>query len=609
VAKLISTGAVVVLLCVLACDASARVDLATNGRGDQVVLHQVLAQFSRPLFAGIRSAGAARFGAFVPLPPALGIGPRGAVVDDAGGAVVGWGTTDGSYEGPGAVMAALRPAGGEIGAPVQLEARRPSSLAVAGNSRGDALVAWNSSAAIQYAFRAAGGGFESTKAVPGVTGSVVGAALDPDGSATLVWSSYDSNRGIYVVYTSTRPLGGEFAAPHEVTGVSPSYGLTFAAARNGRALLAWPAARSVMAAERPPGGDFGAPFTAVPAGPAVSVKGLAVAPSGAAAIAFGRYPVRLTARNPDGAFLPSQRVGAGPEYFNPVSVAVDDAGDAAAAWGEPDRAVRAAYRGALESGWRRLALTPPQPLFGSLLDMPAAVAVSDSGRATAAWEETDGARVRTFVRQLSTAGAAKKRQMNVLPSYVREGPRGNCRPQGARIVRRTRTSTVFVDHGEPFGCLLARGAWVWLRDNENYWVQSVSRVAVAGGLVAYAEDLAGHGVQLSTLVVRDLRDPYSGVRRDASAATTETGEVAAIELKANGAVAWISCPTFDAPVSLTRTCQRRGGDRKQVWVLTTRTRKPRLVDHGRQIDPRSFRLSGNRLTWRHGGTLRHARLR
>jgi hypothetical protein len=605
-AKLISSAAVIVLMSAFATEASARVDLASNPRGDQVVLHQVLEQTYRPLFAGLRDAGAPRFGAFVPLPPALGIGPRGAVVDDTGGAVVGWGTTDGGYDGAGAVMIALRPPGGEVGAPVQLDATRPNSLSVAGNARGDALVAWSGPGGLRYAFRPAGGALAAVRPVPDAAGYLYGATLDPDGTAVLVWSRYDVTRGTYLVYTSTRPPDGEFGTPHELPGVTPPYGLTFAAARNGRALLAWHDGRSTMLLERPPGGEFGAPFAAAPS---ESIIGLAIAPSGAAAIAFGHYQVRLAARRPGGTFDPSQRVGSGPEVSNPISVAVDDAGDAAAAWGEPNGAVRAAYRGALGSTWRRFVLTRPQPLFGSPVDMPAAVAVSESGRATAAWEATDGAQVRTFVRDFSAAGAAKMRQANAVPSYLRQGPRRTCRPRGARIVRHTRASTVFVDHGEAFGCLLSRGVWVWLKDDENYWVQSPARVALAGGLIAYAEDLAGHGVQSSSLVVRDLRDPRSGVHRDAPAASTETGEVAAVELRANGAVAWISCPTPDVPLGLTRACQRRGGDKKQVWVLTTSTRKPRLVDHGRQIDPRSFRLSGDRLTWRHGHAPRHARLR
>jgi hypothetical protein len=611
VPKLICTVAVVVLLCGVAGDASARVDLAANARGDQVLLHQVLQQTYRPLFAGLRDAGAERFGGFAPLPPALGIGPRGAVVDDGGGAVVGWGTTDGGYEGAGAVMVAVRRPGGAFAAPVQLDGARPSSLSVAGNARGDALVAWSGpGGALRYAFRPANGTLQAARPVPDAPGaSVVGATLDADGTATLAWSRYDPARGIYVLYASTRPPDGDFGAPREISGVTPSYGLAFAAASDGRALLAWPKGRSVMAAERPPGGDFGPPFAAIASAPATAVKGLAIAPSGAAAIAFGQTGVRLTARRAGGAFAPSQRVGSVPYFYSPASVAVDDGGDAAAAWGEPDRGVRAAYRGALEGAWRRFVLTPPQPLFGLPIEMPAAVAVSDAGRATAAWEETDGAQVRTFVRDLGTTAAATRRQANVVPSYVRQGPRASCSPRGARILRRTRTSTVFLDHGEAYGCLLARGAWVWLRDNENYWLQSPARVATAGGLMAYAEDLAGHGVELSTLVVRDLRDPESGVHRDASAASGATGEVAAVELRASGAVAWISCPTPDVPLGITRSCQHRGGDRKQVWVLTTRTRKPRLVDHGRQIDPRSFRLSGDRLTWRHGRALHHARLR
>jgi hypothetical protein len=604
VRRWVFVAAVVALLCLSRGDAAANVSIATNPRGDQVILHQVLGQFSRPLFGGVRDADGP-FGAFVALPPAQGIGPRGAAVDDAGGAVAAWGTTNGAYEGAGAVMAAVRPPGGKLGPPVELEARRPRLFAVAGNSRGDAIVVWNSSAAIQYAFRPAGGGFEPVAAVPGVVGGVVGAALDSDGTATIAWSRYDASRGFYAISTSTRAPSGEFAPPREVPAVTPPLGVVFAAAPNGRALLAWPQGSSTMVSERPPGGDFGVPFAA---GPSESIAALAVAPSGAAAIELGSGHVGLTTRRPGESFSPVEQLGTAAQGYPSGSVAVDDAGDAAAAWGGPDRSVRAAYRGALESTWRRFVLTPSQPLFGMPLVQPAAVAVADSGRATAAWEETDGARVRTFVRDLDSAGAPARQQVNVVPSYVRLRPRANCE-SGVRVVRRTRTSTVFVDRGEAYGCLFAIGGWVWLKDDENYWVQSPRRVALAGALMAYAEDLVGHGVQSSTLVVRDLRDPEGGVRRDVPAASTEAGEVAAVRLRGNGAVAWISCPASEVPLGLSRACQQRGGDRKQVWVLSTRTRRPRLADSGRQIDPRSFRLRGERLTWRHGKRLRHAVLR
>jgi hypothetical protein len=242
------------------------------------------------------------------------------------------------------------------------------------------------------------------------------------------------------------------------------------------------------------------------------------------------------------------------------------------------------------------------------------VVVDDSGRATAAWEETNGATVRTYTRDFDQGGISQGVPASSVPSYISEAPPAACRPGDAQVAQASALSTVFVQHNSVYGCLLARGVPVGLSggydDGVSYEPQSPKRMALAGALLAYAADYGGHSFESSALIVTDLRDPAGGVSRGWGIATTESAELAAIRLRANGAVAWIGCATDQAPYgALNDSCQHRGGDRKEVWVWPVRRRKPSLVDRGRIIDPRSFHLRGSKLTWRHGPKLRHARLR
>src|SRR3954453_23095120 len=83
------TVAVLALLGGAAGRADAATQIATNPAGDQVLLHQVLGQQSRALYAGVRPAG----GNFSPLSgiaPPPGFFTADARVDDAGGSVASW---------------------------------------------------------------------------------------------------------------------------------------------------------------------------------------------------------------------------------------------------------------------------------------------------------------------------------------------------------------------------------------------------------------------------------------------------------------------------------------------------------------------------------------
>ena len=78
----------------------------------------------------------------------------------------------------------------------------------------------------------------------------------------------------------------------------------------------------------------------------------------------------------------------------------------------------------------------------------------------------------------------------------------------------------------------------------------------------------------------------------------------------NGSVAWIGCTAPGGP-SFGRVERCRRGDHARKWVFELRAghEERRQLDTGRSIDPASLRLSGDRLTWRHGKARRHSTLR
>jgi hypothetical protein len=238
--------------------------------------------------------------------------------------------------------------------------------------------------------------------------------------------------------------------------------------------------------------------------------------------------------------------------------------------------------------------------------------MDDTGRATTAWEESDGATVRTFTRDFDGSGAAAATEFDPQPTYRQDRPASACRPRGTRVVRSSEQSTVFVRRGSRFACLLGRGVPVLLFGDRLFPRRTI---ALAGPLVAYAYDFTGENEptdefpQQTQLVVRDLRDEVSGVNRRAYVEDARTGELAATRLRADGAVAWISCPSNQSAYGrLSPACERPGGRLKHVWALDSTLDEPRRLDAGRRIDPHSLTLSGSELTWRRRGRLHRAQL-
>jgi hypothetical protein len=610
------TAAITTLLAIGAASAQGATQIATNPAGDQVLFHQVLGQRARSLYATVRHAGGG-FGSVQQVAPAPGepaVFKPEATVDDGGGIVAMWGTYDPLYTASlysTTASVAVGASDGTFGAPTELFSGSAGTTKIASNARGDTIVGFaGQGQPAHYVYRAAGGQFGDPAPLPG-SGSLAGVAVDADGAALAVWDRDGQ------VEQATRAPGGDFGPVSALTGVPRNHGaLTFAAARNGRALIVFAEGRrTVRVIERPPGGSFGEPFTVAKAkkGDRIPIA-VAVAPSGAAAVGYAdsHRHAWLRARDAGGPFTAPRSIGVdGPR------IAVNDSGDAAAVWDERAHVVHALYRRRGASRFRGpRTLAPPRPFApGVGLDGDASLhpslALEGSGRATAVWEQWDGVTVSAVARDFDGSAAAPPVVVDSLPSFVREGPKSTCLPaDGGAIVRRSAQSTVLLgDFQDRLGCLLARGKPVSLAPYEGETMQPKRTIVLAGPLVGYGLDFVGHGDAESDFIITDLRDERYGLNRAAKMDRTELAMLVTSRLKENGAAAWISCPDTSQDPRRQPACRRPGGTVKHVWAWGRRQTRPRLLDSGRRVDPRSFRLDGSRLTWRRAGKLHHATLR
>jgi hypothetical protein len=157
-----------------------------------------------------------------------------------------------------------------------------------------------------------------------------------------------------------------------------------------------------------------------------------------------------------------------------------------------------------------------------------------------------------------------------------------------------------------FACLYARGVRIFI---DPMWVFPPLRVA--GPYAAYASVSCDVDYCDTSVEVVDLRDELYGLsRRPDALRGGGDAEVPDVELKPDGAVAWIACPSLYGPAYGTiERCFRGSGREKRVYALDRRRARPRLLDASPRIDPESLTLRGSRLTWRKAGHLRAARLR
>jgi hypothetical protein len=593
-----------------AVPASARTELAGNERGDQILLDQVLSQTTRPLFAAIRPAGR-RFDRLRPISGKFSAMRQEIAMDGRGGAVAVWRRTERSGRETSDLVAAVRPPGGRFGRP-HLLSHQASRAQVKVNPHGDAIVAWATvGSKWHYSFRPAGGGFQHAGALPGAEGPGE-LALDADGGTFAVYDIDDPDTYGPRTRSAYRPPGGDFGHFADVSGPIVGEGLRGAkmgSNARGDTLLVWPFDGDLNVAERPAGAtSFGEPSVA-PGSPGQdeSVAAVTVGRAGEAAIAYGRHPIKVVTRDRSGAWSAPRELGSVAPYDR-VRMRMNANGDAAIAWGARRLRVRAAYRAASGTFSAPVTVAPARPTAPQDVMRPA-LAIDGRGRATVTWERSDGAHVYTLARSIRNARLGRPRLLARKRSFVREGPRSTCTVpyEGQRIVRRTRLATLISGAtGEYYGCLLARGTRIDLGGFDGIYPPK----AIAGSLVAAAIDFCEEGDDCATMVeVVDLRDEWLGVNRFVSAGPGYS-EIRSLVLKRDGAVAWAGCSSRYGPAygRVGYEC-KRGDASRRVFALDRRSRKPRQLDVGRRIDPKSLRLRGSRLSWLKAGRRRYGRLR
>jgi hypothetical protein len=581
--------------------------VASNGNGDGVVLEQVLNQRTRSLFATTRAADG-QFGPLRAISRPSYVDGQSVGVDDGGGAVAAWQRVDGE-DGPYDVMVAIKRPGARFGKPRRLgSAHRLDQVRLAVHRGGDALVAWTNAAGVtRYSVRPAGRAFGPPAVIPRAHGRVA-LALDGGGGLFVLWSTFDQQTKTTTLLSEYKPPGGSFGPPSQVEGPPPDLGVTdtlLTTDRGGNALVAWRAGGTIRVASRGAGEEaLGTPRTvATGLHGADTVEDVALSRSGRAALVYGSAAARWLVSRDGGTWAPPERIPAG-RYTERARLAFDDRGDFALVWAVlVYRSVYEMYRPA--GG----ALRPLRQLARPRLFAPGgtfvrpSVTIDGRGRATASWEESNGAFVSIYTRDFGAGGIRPRKVVARLRSFRREDPASGCLPSWGRVVRRSHRLSVVVDRsGYYYACLFARGAFESLFVDQGLFPP----VELAGPLVAYATDYCDPDQCWTQILTADTRDLADGVDRGW---TSGLAEVPAIRLRANGALAWVSCASRDLTAGRINSCKRGTRKVKRVYVLASRAWKPRLADASRRIDPLSLALHGQRLTWRAGRKVRSTRLR
>jgi hypothetical protein len=591
------------------CASASATTLSSTPAGDAAVAFRLPeTSLSAPVFAALRPAGGV-FGRAVRLTPRHVVGADVAA-GPGGVALATW------TEAGGAVRAAFREAGGRWG-PAQTLAQHGRSARAALDARGAGLVVWtHPGGAMRSAARPPGGPFEPARDLPD-PGEVQALKMDAEGDA-LVLSLLDGSSEA-LVQSSYRRAGGEFAAARPIAVVGSTYA-TPALAMNaaGDALAVYPATDGRLAASRrPAGGEFG-PEETVLAAPKSSgaltstrVADAALGGDGSAAVTWTTtfedddnnvYAVRtfVAVAPGGGSFGRPRRLTTPSRPGYDAQVAIDGGGDAVVAWGDPRFAVHAIYRRAGGSFAAPLRLAGPR--LGGLPD----VSIDDAGRATAAWEQNDGDRIKLATRSFGPDGAGAPAQvLRSAPAYKRlPHARSRCNPPRTRTVLETREARVYRDlrksHHPEYACFLRRGKPIELEygfDDFPVTASEPPAMALAGPLVAYVyeDEQCGTCAGIVALTVLDLRTDATanGFGPEGDPYPLGYGPVGRLVLRRDAALAYTAL-----------------GDRfNRVLKMDSGAAGPVLLAKGKRIDGDFLRLRHGRVQWRDGGRLRSAPLR
>jgi hypothetical protein len=314
------------------------------------------------------------------------------------------------------IQAATRPPGGSFGAPVDISATGQNAVnpEIAVGPDGTAAAAWQrsngSNTIIQAAIRPPGGSFGAPVDLSAPGQNAFGnpqVAVDPSGAVTVVWSR--SNGSDEIVQASTRPPGGSFGAPVNLSATGQDNDRPqVATGPEGTATVVWRRSDGtntiIQAATRPPGGVFGAPITISTIGQDAQAPQIATASDGTATAVWfgnvgGNFIIQAATRPPGGAFgAPVELSAIGQNAFNP-QIAVGPDGTATVVWQRSNGSnsiIQAATRPAGAS------FGPPVNLSANGRNAEyAQIASLLDGTAIAVWNRSNG--TDEIVQSISTA--------------------------------------------------------------------------------------------------------------------------------------------------------------------------------------------------------------
>jgi hypothetical protein len=224
---------------------------------------------------------------------------------------------------------------------------------------------------------------------------------------------------------------------------------------------------------------------------------------------------------------------------------------------------------------------------------------------------TNSGRMFVLMLVLALLGAA--------PASTAAAPR--CAPGDAKMEMETAEVQVYRDPGEDdslLACSIKSGK-THLIDDPTGDIHAFPSVVVRGRFVAWAINVPSD-TDISTLVQVADAEKFGGSDPSGALIHNSYGNYASSELSSKvgrivlgreGDVAWTSCPSTDtsSPVATPKPNCVRAGALDRVWKLTGARRRPQSLARGRQLDPRSLRLSGNTLAWTNRGRRQRASLR
>ncbi len=221
-------------------------------------------------------------------------------------------------------------------------------------------------------------------------------AIDPAGDAVAVWPLSLSGDEA-VIQSATRPFGGSWGIPVDVSGPGYSARPEVAVDADGSEVAVWQhydgSHTVVQAALRPEGGAWQEPVTLSAGGEEAEDPQLAVDPSGEAIAIWRRnngsnWIVQASVCPPGGTFQPEVSLSAAGADAEDPAVAIDQHGDMVAVWDRFDGANEIVQSSVREAGgaWQ----TPANLSASGRNALRPQVAIDSEGEAVALWDRYNG---------------------------------------------------------------------------------------------------------------------------------------------------------------------------------------------------------------------------